>query len=90
MKSSKKMILYFGHTPALSANANFFYALSTSNVWSSRAEVAGGQPCPWCSTLAAWYYKISVSLLIKVPLAINGCRADRVRHSVPNRQWLPL
>ena len=38
-KSREKIILGFGNTPPLSAKADFFTALITSNLWSSRADL---------------------------------------------------
>ena len=37
---------------------NFFLKLNNHKFPSSKFRVAGGEPCPYCPTLAAWFDKI--------------------------------
>ncbi|MES0447468.1 MAG: hypothetical protein ABUJ92_13070, partial [Desulfobacterales bacterium] len=37
---------------------NCFLKLNNHNFQSSKFRVAGGEPCPYCPTLAAWFDKI--------------------------------
>jgi len=53
-------------------------------------SLTGGNPCPYCPTLAAWYDEISEMFSGSEYLgAIINVRADRVRHSALSRRWHP-